>query len=115
MIINVFPDREDRENLLHRLNLKPNEHQFVVDCDLLRSQAGSTANILGVLNQSEKATVSSRIVRGDGILMPSVGGSGTTIRFGNNLNRSTDGFDIDEDENNITPVVLKKSTSLEKE
>ena len=41
LIINVFPDKEDRDNLIHRLKLKPSENQFVVDCNLLISPTAS--------------------------------------------------------------------------
>lgn len=47
LIINVFPDKVDRDNLIHRLCLKPSEQIYTSDCDLLRSPMPSPMPVDG--------------------------------------------------------------------
>jgi hypothetical protein len=122
LIINVFPDKVDRDNLIHRLGLKPEEHNYTSECDLLRSPAVSpmldravselvvipvkskplkeiSAGLTDAeIEQMENHNPSSRMfttahLSKDKISTPS---DGRSLNFGKDLNRSTDGYDVDD-------------------
>jgi len=120
LIINVFPDKVDRDNLIHRLGLKPGEHKYTSDCDMLRSPKVSPVpgaaskfpvtvpikplnEISAGLSASEKEQMeahnpSSRMFTTAHLSKDNVGtpSDGRSLNFGQSLNRSTDGYDVSE-------------------